>query len=150
MRVALALVVLLIPGVAAAQMPRVYIEPSETVDAGHAAEKAKRIDFGAAIAAALVKKKVPVTTVMDPEKAQWTIKTVSSQKEDTTGTKVAKMIFAGASASFTQFEGSIQVIDRESSEVLYAYNIKKNNFQSAAEAFAKHFNDDYLKKSKKP
>lgn len=24
--------------------------------------------------------------------------------------------------------------------------VKKGNFQSAAEAFAKHFNDDYLKK----
>ena len=30
--------------------------------------------------------------------------------------------------------------------VLYAYNVKKGNFQSAAEAFAKHFKDDYLKK----
>jgi hypothetical protein len=37
--------------------------------------------LAAAIAAALVKKKVPVTTVMDPEKAQWTIRTVSSQKK---------------------------------------------------------------------
>lgn len=150
MRVTLALVVLLIPGMAAAQTPRVYIEPSETIDAGNSAEKAKRIDFGVAIAGALVKKKVPVTTVMEPEKAQWTIKAVSSQKEDTTGTKVAKLIFGGGSASFTKFEGAIQVIDRESSEVLFAYNVKKNNFQSAAEAFAKHFNDDYLKKLKKP
>ena len=146
MRAALALVALLISAVATAQMPKVYIEASETVDAGNAAEKAKRIDFGSAIAAALVKKKVPVTTVMDPEKAQWLIKTVSSQKEDTTGTKVAKLILGGG-ASFTQFEGSIQVIERESSEVLFAYNVKKNNFQSAAEAFAKHFNDDYLKRA---
>ena len=30
--------------------------------------------------------------------------------------------------------------------VLYAYSVKKGNFQSAAEAFAKHFQDDYLKK----
>lgn len=149
MRATLALVVLLIPGVAAAQMPRVYIESSETVDAGHSAEKSKQIDFGSAIAAALVKKKVPVITVMDPEKAEWTIQTVSSQREDSTGTKVAKLIFLGAYASFTQFEGSIQVIDRESSQVLYAYNVQKTNFKSAAESFAKHFNDDYLKKQKR-
>jgi hypothetical protein len=151
MRVVVALVALLIPAVNAAQTPRVYIESSETVDAGHSAEKAKQIDFGAAIAAALIKKKVPVTTVMDPEKAQWTIKTVSSQKEDTTGTKVAKLLFGGAATtgSFTQFEGSVQVIDRETSEVIYAYNLKKSNFQSAAESFAKHFNDDYLKKPRK-
>ena len=37
-------------------------------------------------------------------------------------------------------------IDNESSGVLYAYNVKKGNFQSAAEAFAKHFKGDYLKK----
>jgi hypothetical protein len=149
-RAALVLLVVLMPAVVVGQTPRVYIEPGETVDAGNAAEKAKRIDFSAAISAALIKKKVPVTTVMEPDKAQWTIKAVSSQREDTTGTKVAKLIFGGASASFTHFEGAIQVIDRDSSEVLFAYNVKKNNFQSAAEAFAKHFNDDYLKKQKKP
>lgn len=27
---------------------------------------------------------------------------------------------------------------------------EKSDFQSAAESFAKHFNDDYLKKLKKP
>ena len=47
---------------------------------------------------------------------------------------------------FTKFEGTIQVIDNEASSVLYAYSVKKGNFQSAAEAFAKHFKDDYLNK----
>jgi hypothetical protein len=133
----------------AADAPRVYIEASETVDAGNAKDKAKQIDFGAAIAAALVKKQVPVAVVTDKTKSEWTIKTVSSQKEDTTGTKVAKMVFGrGGGGGFTKFEGSIQVIDNESSAVLYAYNVKKGNFQSAAEAFAKHFKDDYLSKRK--
>jgi hypothetical protein len=80
-RVALVLLLMLMPVVAAGQTPRVYLEPGETVDAGNAAEKAKRIDFSAAISAALVKKKVPVTTVMEPDKAQWIIKAVSSQKK---------------------------------------------------------------------
>lgn len=130
---------------AAAQSPRVVIEASETVDAGNAQHKAKQIDFGSAIAAAFVKKEVPVTVVTDAAKAEWTIKTISSQKEDTTGTKVAKLMLWGGS-SFTTFEGTIQVVDRESSAVLYAYNVKKGNFQSAAEAFAKHFKNDYLAK----
>lgn len=130
----------------AADTPRVYIEAAETVDAGNAKDKAKQIDFGSAIAAALVKKQVPVAVVTDRAKSQWTIKTVSSQKEDTTGTKVAKMVFGGG--GFTKFEGAIQVIDNESSAVLYAYNVKKGNFQSAAEAFAKHLKDDYLSKRK--
>ena len=88
---------------------------------------------------------MPVLIVTDRSKAQWTIKSVSSQKEDSTGTKVAKLAF-GFGGGFTKFEGTIQVVDNESSGVLYAYNVKKGNFQSAAEAFAKHFKGDYLKK----
>jgi hypothetical protein len=125
--------------------PRVYIEAAETTDASNAKDKAKHIDFGTALAAALVKKKTPVTVVTDKSKAQWVIQSISSQKEDSTGTKAAKIIFLG-STNFTKFEGTIQVVDIESSAVIYAYNIKKNNFQSAAEAFAKHFKNDYLNK----
>lgn len=143
---ALAMLMLLVTPIAgqAPENPRVYIEAAATLDAGNAQSKAKQIDFGAAIMAALVKKQVPISVVTDVSKSQWTIKTVSSQKEDTTGTKVAKMIFGGG--GFTKFEGAIQVVDNESTVVLYAYNVKKGNFQSAAEAFAKHFNNDFLKK----
>jgi hypothetical protein len=129
----------------AADLPRVFIEATETVDASNSKDKAKHVDFGSALAAAILKKEVPVLVVTDRSKAQWTIKSVSSQKEDTTGTKVAKLAF-GFGGGFTKFEGTIQVVDNESSGVLYAYNIKKGNFQSAAEAFAKHFKSDYLKK----
>ena len=129
----------------AADLPRVYIEASETVDASNSKDKAKHVDFGSAIAAGLLKKEVPVSVVTDLTKSQWTIKSISSQKEDSTGTKVAKMAF-GMGGGFTKFEGTIQVIDNESTAVLYAYNVKKGNFQSAAEAFAKHFKDDYLRK----
>jgi hypothetical protein len=145
-RIVAALLLIATPCVAA-ETPRVFIEASETVDAGNAKDKAKQVDFGSAIAAALIKKEVPVTVVTDASKAGWTIKTVSSQKEDSTGTKVAKLAF-GMGGGFTKFEGTIQVVDNESSGVLYAYNVKKGNFQSAAEAFAKHFKDDYLLKHK--
>src|SRR6266478_5062859 len=125
----LALVGLLLSAsLAAAQQHRVVIQASETVDAGNAQQKAKQIDFGSAIAAALMKKDVPVTVVTDPSKADWIIKTMSSQKEDSTGTKVAKLAF-GMGGGFTKFEGTIQVVDRDSSAVLYAYNVKKGNFQ---------------------
>jgi hypothetical protein len=129
----------------AAETPRVYIEASETVDASNARDKAKHVDFGGAISAALVKKNVPVMEVTDQAKAQWTIRSISSQREDSTGTKVAKLAF-GSWSGFTKFEGTVQVIDNETTAVLYAYNVKKGNFQSAAEAFAKHFKNDYLAK----
>jgi len=131
--------------VMAADLPRVYIAPSETVDASNARDKAKHVDFGASLAAAIMKKDVQVVVVTDQSKSQWTIKSISSQREDTTGTKIAKLAFGGG-GGFTKFEGSIQVIDNASSGVLFAYNVKKGNFQSAAEAFAKHFKDDYLNK----
>src|SRR5712692_9870805 len=98
----LAAVVLLFASAAyAADAPRVFIESTETVDAGNAANKAKQVDFGTAIAAALVKKEVPVSVVTDKTKSQWTIRSVSSQKEDTTGTKVAKLAFTGFAGGFT-------------------------------------------------
>jgi hypothetical protein len=130
---------------AAAQPPAVYIEATETVDAGNARDKAKHVDFGSALTAALMKKQVPVVVVTDATKSQWTIKSVSSQREDSTGTKVAKLAF-GFGAGFTKFEGTIQVVDNASTAVIYAYNVKKGNFQSAAEAFAKHFKDVFLSK----
>ena len=125
-------------------LPRVYIDAAETVDAGNSEHKAKQVDFGTALSAGLVKKKTPVAVVTDKSKAQWVIKSISSQKEDSTAVKMTKMIVYGGS-DFTNFEGTIQVVDIESSAVLFAYNVKKSNFQSAAEAFAKHFKN-YLEK----
>jgi hypothetical protein len=134
---------------AAQEKPRVYIEATETVDASNSQHKGKQIDFGSALSAALQKKEVPVVVVTDQAKAQWIIKSASSQQEDSTGTKVAKMAFCGVlCGGYTKFEGSIQVVDIESTAVVFAYNVKKGNFQSAAEAFAKHFKDDYLVKRK--
>jgi hypothetical protein len=147
MKRVLAVVVLFASTVAAQDRPRVYIDAAETVDASNSQHRGKQVDFGSALSAALLKKQVPVVVVTDQGKAQWVIKSASSQKEDGTGTKIAKMALFGSS-NFTQFQGSIQVIDIESSAVLYAYNVKKGNFQSAAEAFAKHFKGDYLEKRK--
>jgi hypothetical protein len=146
MKYTLAALMLFASTAIAADLPRVYIEPSETVDASNARDKAKHVDFGASLAAALLKKGVQVVVVVDQSKSQWTIKSMSSQREDTTGTKIAKLAFGGG-GGFTKFEGSIQVVDNESSSVIYAYNVKKGNFQSAADAFAKHFKDDYLRKN---
>lgn len=34
-----------------------------------------------------------------------------------------------------------RVIDKESTGVVFSYNVKKGNFQSAAESFARHLKD---------
>ena len=65
-------------------------------------------------------------------------------KEETTGRAIVTGIFGVGGGD--KFEGTFQVIDNETTAILFAYNVKKNNFQSAAEAFAKHFKDDFLTK----
>ena len=127
--------------------PRVFVAAAETVDASNSKDKAKQIDFGVALSAALMKKEVPVLVVTDSTKADWIIRSASSQREEKAGTKIFKFAMGDYSGN-THFEGTIQVIDIQSSAVLYAYNVKKGNFQSAAEAFAKHFKGDYLEKDK--
>lgn len=125
----------------------VFVASDETVDSSNAKDKAKHTDFGAALRAALIKKELPVKIVTDPAKAELWIKSTSSHREDSTGTKIAKIAFFGG-GGFGHFEGSIEVIDIESSAVVFAYNVKKGDYQSAAEAFAKHFKNDYLAKNK--
>jgi hypothetical protein len=67
---------------------RAFIDARETIDAGNSKDNAKQVDFGSAIAAALVKKKVPVLIVTDPAMAEWTIKYASSQREDNTADRI--------------------------------------------------------------
>ena len=50
----------------AADKPRVFVVASETVDASNSRDKAKHVDFGTALSAALTKKDVPVMVVTDP------------------------------------------------------------------------------------
>ena len=69
------------PSALAQSTPRVYIEADETVDSASAdifsakdkENKAKQVDFGSALSAALVKKNTPVVIVTDKSKAQWII-----------------------------------------------------------------------------
>jgi hypothetical protein len=75
---------------------KVFVEGSETVDASNSKNKAKYGDFTLAITAALAKKKVPVVVVTDVERADYLIRHTSSAKEDSTGTKIAKIAIWGA------------------------------------------------------
>ena len=120
---------------------KVFVTEGETADvSGKIEDREARGDFGMAITAALLKKKVPVSVVMDIEKADYVIRHSSTRDEDGTGTKAVKIIFGGGLfGSGVKFEGTFTVIDQEESVVVFSYNVKKNNFQSAAEAFAKHF-----------
>ena len=136
----IALALLTAPGIGQQNWPLVYIDAAETVDSGNSREKAAaQVDFGTAIAAALLKKKTPVTVVTDREKAQWIIESTSAQKQTRTGD-----LFINP-RTVTEFEAAFKVVDMESTAVVFGYNVKRTNFQSAAEAFA-----DSLKKHLEP
>ena len=120
---------------------RIFIEEAETMDASNSKNPALYGDFGVAIAAALGKKKVPVLIVTDPDRAEFVIRHTSSAREDSTATKIAKIAVLGSAAGSSHFNASIMVIDKDSSGVVFSYNVKKGDFQSAAESFAKHLKD---------
>jgi hypothetical protein len=118
-----------------------FIEGEETVDASNSKNKASYGNFSVAIAAALAKKKVPVLVVTDADHADFLVRHTSSAREDSTGTKVAKMVVLGGLWGSKDFNASMMVIDKATTAVLFSYNVKKGNFQSAAESFAKHLNN---------
>lgn len=96
--------------------------------------------FDISLVAALVKKQLPVVVVADKAKADYEISGIS--QSDKAGW--AKMLFLGTDASNEQ--ASIKVVDLKSGEVVFGYNVKKENSargrQSAAEACAKHLKEN--------
>jgi hypothetical protein len=116
----------------------IYIEEAETMDASNTRNPPTYGDFGVAIAAALAKKKVPVMVVTDPDRAEFIIRHTSSAREEGTAAKIARIAVLGTTAGSSHFNASIMVVEKASTGVLFSYNVKKGNFQSAAEAFAKH------------
>ena len=120
---------MLLANVVMAQSPRIergavlYVEPTQ---------------FGQALSAALIKKEVPVRVTTDRAKADYFLLETHEAKTEGQGERVAKVLVMGAWAgSGKSFEASVSVTDKDGI-VLFAQNMKKGNFQSAAEGIAKH------------
>jgi hypothetical protein len=100
--------------------------------------------FDIALVAAIVKKQVPIVVVSDKSKADYEISGIS--QSDKAGW--AKMLFLGTDASNEQ--ASIKVVSLKTGEVVFGYNVKKENSargkQSAAEACAKHLKENIIGK----
>lgn len=105
---------------------RIYIAPIEG-------------GFDTFLAAAIIKKQVPVIVVTDRTKADYEITGIASTER----AGWAKMLFMGVDNSNDL--ASIKVVELRSSEVVYGYAVKKGNSyrgkQSAAEACAKHLKE---------
>jgi hypothetical protein len=109
------------------QTTRIYIEPMN--------------GYESYIAAAIVKKHVPVVVTEDRDRADFVITSAVTEKEESTGSKIARCAFAycvGINGSQTV---SIRLVNPKAKEVIFAYNVRKAgaaNYQSSSEAVAKH------------
>ena len=103
---------------------KVFIEPTE--NGAHTA-----------LAAAMRKKKVPLTVVMAADQADYQIAVIGDYKK----AGWAKTLMSGG-GSRGEANASMTVVDRKTTAVVYAYNVDKGSaargIQSAMEACAKH------------
>ena len=93
-------------------------------------------DFGMALSAAILKKKVPVVIVSDKTTAAFLVVTTSSETKEGQGERVAKVLAFGWGAGNGRHFDATVTVSSATGELVFAHNSKKNNFQSAAENVA--------------
>ncbi len=97
-------------------------------------------EFSAAISAAMIKKGVPVTVTLDELTAEYRLTAETEAKREGTGERVAKVLMLGAFAGSGQSRDTSVIVTRVADNAMvWAYNTRKPNAQSAAEGVAKHF-----------
>lgn len=107
--------------------PRIYVEPQG--------------GFESYLSAAIVKKHVPAVVTEDKQNAAFVLTSAVLSKEESTGSKVARCLFAYCAGIQGTQTATVQLINVKTQEVVWAYNVKKgsaNAYQSTAEAAAKH------------
>ena len=108
--------------------------------------------FDTYVSAAITKKNVPVDVVTDQTKATYVLKAAPVEiKQESTGGKVARCLFASCAGIEDKGNVSVQLIETSSSKMMWAYSVNKQrggskNMQSMAEAVAKHFKEFLDKK----
>ena len=122
-----------------ATRPAVYIEPQQ--------------GFETYVSAAIEKKNVPVDVVTDKTRATYILRASPVEvKTESTGGKIARCLFAYCAGIEDKGNVAVQLIETNSTRMLWAYSVNKQrggskNEQSMAEAVAKHLKE-YLEKSK--
>jgi hypothetical protein len=103
---------------------------------------AQQNGFESYLAGAFTKKNVPAQLVQAEEAADYILSPAPvQQKPESTGGKIARCMFAYCAGIEGSQTASVSLIDVKTKAVVWAYNVKKggsSNFQSSAEACAKH------------
>ena len=102
-------------------------------------------DFGQALQAAMVKKKVPLVVTTNREKASLFLEETSKSDKEGTGERVAKVIAFGVFAgSGRSYEASVTLTNADGL-LLWAHNSKKSDIRRAAEDVAERL-EEHLRK----
>lgn len=108
--------------------PKIYIAPQG--------------GFESYLAGAFTKKNVPAQMVQTEEGADYILNPAPvEQKPESAGSKIARCMFAYCAGIEGTQTASVTLIDTKTKAVVWAYNVRKggsSNFQSSAEACAKH------------
>jgi hypothetical protein len=104
--------------------------------------------FEVYIAAAMSKKKVPITVTKNKEAADFILTTTGVEvQKQSTGSKIARCLFMYCGG--IEDRGSTSVEVTQGDRVVWSYSVNKGrgqkNRQSLAEAIAKHFKSEFLK-----
>jgi hypothetical protein len=102
-------------------------------------------EFGMALAASFIEKKVPVSVVRNSEKADFTLKSVSHDRRAGGAEKVTRLL-VGAWGGGDRYHAVVEITNRDG-VVVFAYNVKKGNFQDAANSTANEIKNKGLQKS---
>jgi hypothetical protein len=111
-------------------------------------------DFQTALAAAMIKKNVPVVMVSKQDGSEYTLKAAAVYSKDESGAgKIARCIFASCAGMNGFSSVSVELIRTNGGAVVWAYQVRKANsgplgIQSLSEAVVKHLKNDYLSKHK--
>jgi len=113
----------------------IYIEPQE--------------GFESYISAAIIKKNVPAAVTTNKEVAAFYLISKVEQKEESGASKVARCLFAYCAGIDGNQTATVQLVNAKTQEVVWAYNVRKGgskNYQSSAEAIAKHLKQHFEKR----
>ena len=103
-------------------------------------------EFGQALSAAIIKKKVPVMVTTNREKAEFVMIETSIATKEGAGERVAKVLAFGSFAgSGKTYEASVTLTNPDG-VVVFARNAKKGDIRGAAEDVANKLKDHITKK----
>jgi hypothetical protein len=95
-------------------------------------------EFAQAIGAAFIEKRVPLTVVNQPEKADFVLKATSQDRKASTA---AKLLGVGRD----RYHGTVSIYNKEG-VLVFAYNVKKGTFQDAANSTANEIKKKQIEK----